>query len=465
MIAIAPLYLFLFGVKSRPGRAVLVGIGFFLLWPKVGLHRPEFLSEMSAYVLIWPVTISAMVLSVLLHRTAAAGRPERDLRRCLWAAAAAATVSFTASWFLGARQGLWSDAFDPRLRVYDYVVLMQAVGFSYLFMRGIHRVDQAEAVFRLFAFGGGALIVEAIAFAYLKIPSPGGWALEARAGRFQSLLYSSFNDVGFSAILAFASILYFAVSRCRLAWYCVAAACVLPILATFERAPLVGLFFAGGLVFVVMRRRRLRAMLLLAAAGFALLGVFAVFGDELGTILGGGARKDYASGTTLAYRLALWIRGFEVGVAAFPWGVGPGMTSAQMSCPAHSLLGTRFWAQNADLWETYEQLASGVYRSDAHNLLLTSFIENGLLGVLAGILVLATFLRNLSSLLRFPIPDSGDSRRAYLVWACACAALTGLGIHYFFDVRPILFFMILPLLHICSICRRELYGPERSARG
>src|SRR5258708_6173041 len=146
-------------------------------------------------MLMWPITTCAVALSVLLHR-GATGRLDRSLRRCLWAAAASATVSFTASWFLGTAQGLWPNAVAPGARIYLYVVLMHAVWFSYLFMRAVRRVDTVESIFRVFAFAGVAVIAESIVFGYLKFPSPGGLAFDVGTGRFQSLFFSSFDDVG-----------------------------------------------------------------------------------------------------------------------------------------------------------------------------------------------------------------------------------------------------------------------------
>lgn len=459
LIVFAPVYLYSVGLRSRPDRAVFAAIGCFLLWPKVGLHLPAFIG-MSSYVFIWPITTAALALSVLAHRDVAVGRPDRALRRCLWLAAAAATVSFGASWFLGGEQGLWPNAWEVRLRIYSYLVLMYSVCFSYLFIRSIHRVDQAETVFHLVALGGAAVVAEALLFVYLQVPSPGNLAFDS-FGRFQSFFYSSFDDVGFFMILAFSGALYMAMAGRRLMWYVVAGACVLPILATFERAPLLGLLCSGSLVFAVTRRKKVLWFLGLLIACVGLFAILQVFGDDLGRLLGGRIRSDYMSGQTVTIRFALWLRAIELGLASFPWGVGPQMAMSQMSAPVAFTWLHRFAPQDALLWETYHLLLQGEYASNIHNLFFTCFAENGVLGVLSVLFVSAAVMKNLFMLLRGRLPISGEPRRTYLLWACACGALIGLGINYLFEMETFFLFMILPLLHICSICAETLRQAKR----
>ncbi len=444
-------------------QALLAALLCFLFWPKVGLHQPPLLEGMSAYIFMWPITTSALALSVWRHEGKRQASVGKALGRCLFIAIAAVTVSFTASWLVD-KQGLAPSTIEPRLRVYNFLILLQAGWFSYLFLRSVRTAQDARRVLEIFALGGGVIVAESIVFAYLKIPSPGGLAFDKTAGRFQSFFYSSFSTVNFFMTLAFSSMMYMSLTR-RRAWLLLTAACFLPVMATYERGPICGLLCVALVAFLATRRRKLRWLLSIAVVAAALAIAFPLFSEGLGRVMGGSVRKDYFSSGQVSVRRAIWARGLDVGVVAFPWGVGPGLFSEQTDAVAIWVPPERF-AGPADrlFWETYNSLVHGWYHSDLHSLYMTWIVENGLLGILTLVFVAFIFGRSLLALLRTPIPTGDEPWRTYALWVCSCAAFAGLAVDYAFDVNPFLFFMLFPLLHIGKVCQRTLrYNSDEQA--
>lgn len=251
------------------------------------------------------------------------------------------------------------------------------------------RMEQVEKIFLIIISAGIITVIESILYVYLRLPLPFANYVFNDTGRYNSIFFSDFVTLPLICNGAAGFILYFAFTRKRKALLLLIPFLFLPILATFQRTPMVSTFIIVGIFLMLQKNIQLKY-------GFSLMALFLTSASILLKTTGGfigemtlffdQVRPDYFFSymDSWASRAGAYLRGLEAFIFSLPAGVGTWRMEVVMS----SFNLPRFlrdFVQSGPMEDFYSEIADG--RATApHNFYINFIGEYGLLGVFLMIL-------------------------------------------------------------------------------
>jgi len=197
----------------------------------------------------------------------------------------------------------------------------------------ITNYKQLETILAIFAFSGILLLIEHLLmsyygfFDYLNI-----YAYAADQLRFNSLIFSSYDQKGIFCIISAFSILYFAIKKKMYYLFPLTFFMIFPIQATYQRTIYLG-FFLGTLTFILIYLNSKKLITKFVVLYLLLAGIILSIGntknvlENVNTFIVGEVRPGNVADTGSWYgRLGLWFRTADLFIYNFPIGVGEGMS-------------------------------------------------------------------------------------------------------------------------------------------
>ena len=480
LIAFTLTYTIYFGLIAKPVWSVYAYLIIWFVIPKAfrliyisgGVY--DFPEGLTVFNIIEAVAICGIAVALIKHhRKPELKKKTKAMRWFAWLFLLTGTISFIVSF--GFLSLIFSSHFDElwtyiewHTELQNRIVPFATVVFGVIFLYGcfsfITEKKQVETILLLFLLLGVELSVESVLLYYIPpfYPVPiltqlAAFSVQA-GGRFMSLAFTSFDQVGVFAIIAIGCCLYFSQSRKSKLLLLLLPLLFLPIVAGYQRSVLLGACATIGFVYWNSSSGKKRVALV--SIGLALLLTMSVLDSDLllvnkvGESLGGSERADYFSTDSLDARFGLQIRATDVFVQAFPFGVGPGMLPTAMNSPiSQSVLGNQIPTVAAYSASMYSQLASGFRKTNAHNILLEFIVEYGLLGVL----VLGVFFYLLISNFWYWMKNSRSAPRdsSFFLQTYIFAILLGILIHGLFESTYFPYSMYFMFLYITFIPKLE----------
>jgi O-antigen ligase len=479
---LACLYIFYLGIVTKPERSLYAYLILWLFFPKLVLRDPVFstlgLPEVQAYyVFVEPVAALAILVALLARadRKPWTLAPLR-LRRLALLFLVTGAVSLIYSLLVGAiantpeifRYGMESAGqhdmfFGPQ----EWIVPFGFILFGFIFLYGcmafITKLEQVETMLLLFVLAGIEMTVESITLYYLGLfPAlhPGAINL---GGRFQSLTQNNFDTVGLVMIIAICCAVYFIWSRRAYPFLLGIPFMIMPILATFERAPLLAVLVVIAFVIWISTNGFLRVVCASAGVLVILSTVLFDLGDVLanamGSALAGEVRDDYTEAATAWVRMALWGRAFDLFIYWFPFGIGPGLFPFSLNSTAPGYILDLFDINNPDVIRIYQNLFT-YHSTTAHNLYIEFMVEHGLLGVIALCAFVVMVIKNYSLWRRHARAGRRGDGKVYYAHVSLYAIFVGIGAFYCFESHPnlALYFLLAMFLYF-SFLLNQLETP------
>jgi hypothetical protein len=428
---------------KRPEILLYVYVGLWLIFPKalrltyLTGGRYDFPPGITVFNVFEAIAALGIVVALITHRT---GTPAEGPAR---------QVTHLTAWLLGA--GLvsliislgWFDAVLPGqaggmshfLNAYAHLPyrIMPVVSMLYALIlvlgiaRFIRRRSQLEIFFWLLAISGVELAIERLAFFNFDL-LPQLRRFAVHAGRFNSIVFTSYDRVGTFAILAICASLYLALSGRRLAWGAFAVAWF-PLIGTYQRAPILGAVAGVITVFAAVATRRQARLagggLLVIIAALAIAAPDHNPATELGRALGGSVRSNYFDTTDGVERLAYGKRALDVSGYMFPLGVGPDMAMNAMRYP---IPGATAGLSNPLARSLYQRLSDGQEVTNPHDIYLEFLVDFGILGVLLMLAFAVTLVRVYRSRLTRSEALGSELGALRIAQSCALAMIVGLGL-------------------------------------
>lgn len=288
----------------------------------------------------------------------------------------------------------------------ESIIWAAPLSFSVIFFLGcLNYLDQTkkiETALIILWLAGIEISLEAIFYHYFQIGLPlSGRALHW-SGRFIGVVFADYIALTEICLAALAASLYLGLTK-RPIFYFSLPLVMLALLSTYQRASLASGIIVLSTFYILYakyRRKTVHIWALVAASLFAV-----VFGDYLLTIanriMSTSIRPDFFSENTLTSatlsRIGAYIRGLEVFVYSFPWGVGHGKVVHYMISPnVDSML---FEHLNSEfVTRYYLNIAQRIHITGPHNFFVMFLAEYGLLALLA---IIAMFWYIVSFFKRF----------------------------------------------------------------
>lgn len=309
----------------------------------------------------------------------------------------------------------------PQRFIYGVAFLFGCIAF-------ITEKRQVERCFKIFLLVGVFLSVESIAYIYLKLPLPYADRAIHVSGRYWSFIFADAQRLVLLSMAAIGCLIYFAFRRRRWLYLAGIPLLILPVIATYQRTPMVAsvVTAATGTVLCAVQRRRLIWYAAVAVVGLVLYTSLPSDTIESGmTIFQGDVRPDYFDKfiDSGASRLGAWARGLDTIVYSFPFGVGPGRLNYVMSSVVvPQRFGSDALPDSAALF--YAKIASAEHETGPHNAIISFVAEFGVFGLatlLAGMSLMFTSLGGVVGARGRASPELALMRRASL------AILFGIG--------------------------------------
>jgi O-antigen ligase len=479
-------YVTYFGLIAKPDWSVYAYLIIWLAIPKafrlfyISGGAYDFPEGLTVFNIIEAVAVCGMVVALIRHRKSQSSEKTKALRRFAWLFLITGTASFIISFgflsliFSSHLDELWTYLewhTELQSRILPFTTIVFGVVFLYACITFIRQKSQVETILLLFLLVGVGLGIESILFYYLPsfYPLPiltplAAWSVQQAGGRFMSLIFSSYDQVGVFSIISLACCVYFSQARKNKLFLLLLPLVFLPILAGYQRSVLVGAFVALAFVYWNSSSGRKR-IAFISIAAFALLTIYVLDTDlmvlnKIATNLGSAERADYLSTESLDARFGLQIRAMDVFVRAFPFGVGPGMVPTAMNSPiSHSLLGYEIPQVSDYSASIYGQLATGFRTTNSHNIFLEFIVEDGLLGIVLLSMFFYLVIRNF----RLWVKNSRSVPRddAFFAQACVYAIFVGIGVHGMFESTYFpfsMYFMFLYFTFLPKLSTEPVHG-------
>jgi hypothetical protein len=448
LIIVFAAYFLLYCLKVKnPDHAVYVYLIVWTIFPKyVRLSEfNDFSSHWTAGLYIFDfvnaITAFGLLIVCLSRPKSSNSRHSRIVNGILIAFVGMTITSIVSGVFLSWDHSANFDIVEYYVR--PTLSMIYGAIFGWACQRYIDSLRKIERLLGCIVFSGIELTVEVILFYY------GGLLPELRrhivnvSGRFLSISYLSFDAVGVVIIISVCSTLYFAITRKSVLLGMLALFMLLPAISSAERAPLSGaLLGMCAIVFFCAPRRYSRV---LGPLGVGIMGIglwYAAInlGDlptRLNAFFGGVTSPNNTLTETFYARVGLWLRGLDIFIHYFPWGVGNNLVAYHMSLqiPAHfndTLEGLPY--------AYYRNVVENVHITNTHNAFLEFVIENGLLGMLvlgSWCIVIATKFRRF-----WNQRGKNVESREYVAQACIYAGIIGMTWRYMFEASDKLYFWL-----------------------
>jgi len=264
------------------------------------------------------------------------------------------------------------------------VPMLLGLVFLYGCIKFVRQIEQAEKIFLIIIASAMAIAVESLLYVYLRLPLPLENYVFHESGRYHSIFFFDFVILALVCFGATGLILYFvSAGRTKLFLFCLPLF-FLPLLATFQRTPLVSIFIVAGIFFMLQKKIQLKVALPLMI--FFVWGVTSVlekWGEYLQSLEFFMIRRDYFETyiTSWVSRLGSYIRGFDVFITSFPMGVGPGRVNPMMSS-SHIPNYLIDYLQAGPMSSFYHNIAFYGRTTGPHNFYINFICEYGLWGIM-----------------------------------------------------------------------------------
>ncbi len=399
-------YLVYFGAIARPERSIYAFLLVWVLVPKsfrmfylTGNDLPD---GLTIFNIVEGAAALAIALAMIVHHSRLGMPPAlRRVRQIALLLCVSGAIGLFVSYGILSMlmrlelDGMWGflqSAATAQERILPVAAMFYAVVLIFGASLFVRTERQMEIVLAIFFFSGLELVAETIVFFELHlVPGLSQWAVND-SGRFQSLVFTSYDRVDEFCIFAFCSGLYFARTRQRLRYYLGSALITLPLLATFARSALLGAALAV-VVFWWLTAKGTRDRFFYAASALVLLLVALSMGLEqpilelFATHIGGEVRPDYFSTESLEVRVGYWARALDLVRFTAPFGAGPGMARYALQYNFHQ----GYYGLSDLGLAAYDGLALGTRETVVHNEPLQFVVEHGVLGIVA-LLIFVTLL-------------------------------------------------------------------------
>ncbi|MBM3852833.1 MAG: O-antigen ligase family protein [Verrucomicrobia bacterium] len=452
--------LLLFCLLSR--RSEVAVYGYLAVW----LFFPKFIRMLpllgglpwegvSVFEVLEAVVVCVLFVVCLLHPPRRAFDFGRRFGGLLWGflimtAGTYCYVEFVSGEVLFAQPG-----FAFRFFAYPALQMIYACIFGWACLRYLDTFRKIEPIFLLLALSAVELTCEVVFLYYGKlVPFLEPWLLDSNnTGRFNSLAFLSFDTVGLMSILNVVCFGYLALAWRRPRLLVTLPLLLLPIVATLAKAPLSGALLALTIFFSLTVRRH-RTTILASALLFLLSTLvveasrFANLSNLINGAFGGAVREDIDVGSTFFGRTGLWLRGADIFLQHFPFGVGNGMVEYGMSAAGERRL-QQFVSGLVE--EAYSVVAAKEHVTNIHNAFLEFLVENGVMGVLV---MTASLLMLGSNFVRFVRARRDESSplklKIFYAQVALYSAIGGMAWRYFFEAGDKAYFLFFLLLYLTS---------------
>jgi hypothetical protein len=309
--------------------------------------------------------------------------------------------------------------------LYGFIFLCGCVAF-------INRMEQVEKIFLIVITSTMAMVVESIMYFYLGLPLPLRDYVFNPSGRFNSMFFFNFITLPLVCFGGVGFVLYFASIKKRKVLLLVVPFIFLPILATFQRTPIVVAILIVWIFLMLRKNVRLRYALL--SGGLLLAGATMLLGkvrgrfNEILASFFGQVRPDYLDSYVESWlsRVGAYYRGLEALVYSLPLGVGPTrMQEVMFSSRTPRYFGD--FVQAGPALSLYGDIASGAWYTGPHNFYITFSGEYGLLGIVILVYFMYLVFSNLRLTGRTGKRMLETQPKTFVAQASVYSILVGLG--------------------------------------
>ncbi|MDD5433874.1 MAG: hypothetical protein PH343_00450, partial [Nitrospira sp.] len=320
IVAMATMYIIYFGVISKKPEHALYGFLLItLFFPKGGNNFGFFVIEelrgVTMFAIMQNMAAFSICLNLLRIKQFKVWMPRNLNKFCLLVFSLILLTLFMGL----ARQLVGDYMVDVNIEPEELVwnaPLLSGLIFLCGCIAFIRRIEQVEKIFLFIISAGIITVIESILYVYLRLPLPLAKYVFNDTGRYNSMFFSDFVTLPLICNGAAGFILYFAFTRKLKALLLLIPFLFLPILATFQRTPMVSTIIIVGFFLMLQKNMRLKygfsLMALLLTGASILLKTAGGFIGEL-TSFFEQVRPDYFFSymDSWASRAGAYIRGLE----------------------------------------------------------------------------------------------------------------------------------------------------------
>lgn len=325
----------------------------------------------------------------------------------------------------------------------------------------VKQMRQIEKIFLIIIVLGIALVIESVLYVYLALPLPLTNYVFHENGRYHSIFFFDFVTLTLVLFASIGFIFYFGFTRKNYILFLLAPLMFLPMLPTFQRAPVV-----SGVMIVL-------AFLLLyknipIKFGLATMSVFIIgslillskIDETISNLEFISTRPDYFVSYMSSWvaRMGAYIRGIEAFIYSMPFGVGATRMSIVMGSQSMPTYLSSF-VQPGEMRNFYFDIASGNHITGPHNFYINFLGEYGILGVIFFLLFIGFCIRGFMLSGKYGKRLAKYRPELFTAQVAAYSILLGIGfwfLFYHYIFYWLLFFLLFIILFTASQYRSEL---------
>lgn len=337
--------------------------------------------------------------------------------------------------------GLYGELVDEMSLTY-YLSLLCPVIFLYGCAYFITEVKQKEKIFIIILAAGIELTLEVILYCILNLPLPRSDVVIGIDGRFLSLVFGHFPLLVIVPFAAIGSALYFIVTRKKYLLLLFVPFLYLPIIYTYQRAPMVsGLLIASIFFFLLIDNMKFRLGILggaiVAFLSFHFIAEI-VMSNNLFSVYE--IRQSYFSkeeliGEVLS-RTGAFFRGVELFLYSLPFGFGADYSRLidMMSSPSIPNFFSFFSeTDNYRASSFYWKIFHGIHPTDPHNFFARFLAEYGLFSLITLLIIISRFFTQFILLLKKGLRLKVINFDLYVMKLSVISVLSGVFFHFLFQ--------------------------------
>jgi hypothetical protein len=331
--------------------------------------------------------------------------------------------------------GYWEAIVTPEELTW-VAPLLYGLIFLYGCMAFIKRVQQIERIFLIVIFSGIDLVLETVLYFHLRLPLPFPERAIHESGRFMGLVFVDYVTLALVCFMSIGCALYFLFARKRYVFSLLIPLLFLPIIATYQRAPMAAGTLVIGSFFLIggyLKPRVVVPVVVLIVGLSVFSNNLERYWEPLKSFWEGDVRPDYLSGLVDSWtsRVGSYLRGMDVFIFSFPFGVGSERVPIFMSSavvPNYFGL-SKGWME---MQHFYWIIAQGRHVTGTHGFYFSFIAEYGLLGVVVMWVVISGFVSNLRTFRRVGKGLKKNNIQLFLVQTTAYSVLAGIAFWWFF---------------------------------
>ena len=324
----------------------------------------------------------------------------------------------------------------------------------------INDIDRIKMLFVIIILSGFELFIEALFYQVLQLDLPRAVnvAGEGLEGRFLSLIFGSYQLLVNVCFAAIGACLYFFSQKRNYYMILLLFSLFIPIFVTYQRSPIVaGLVIIGG--FYILSGKSIKHLLMRLVLVFGPLLLAGIYYEVIveyflskNILMITDARPYYFAVESYMgsweSRIGASIRGVELLIASFPFGLGVDdirFYQAMASSSVDSLL-VQFLPHSASATSTYLQIITNERSTDPHNWFIKYIAEYGAVGSLTVCSLFLGFMLNLKKFLKntYHFKDTSINN-LYLMRITGLSVILGMmvySLYQAFILYSLLFFFV-----------------------